>query len=144
MWCILIGIVAAVLEVLDTMHKRHGKRFVESVNVDLHSVAGLHPNSLRDVQVRAVFRIRLADGQKQLPNIYVSFSLALNATNSKGVPQIQTADPERLLVESDTHDIKQCDRRVWGAVMWISKVKGWTLEETVTILADNWRRFNGI
>jgi hypothetical protein len=45
-------LLAAVIDILDTMCKRHGQRFVQRMKIDLHSSAGLYPDSLRDIQVR--------------------------------------------------------------------------------------------
>lgn len=35
---------------------------------------------------------------------------------------------DRILIESDSHDIRQMTRLLWGAAEWVARCKGWKLE----------------
>lgn len=60
---------------------------------------------------------------------------------------------DRLLVESDYHDIDMCTEQTWIMLQTIADVKGWSIEDTwidnlekekwgtVRKLEENWQRF---
>lgn len=73
--------------------------------------------------------------QKQLSNLYASPSIYITGRNSNPVGLIRAISADRMLVESDTHDVTRCTRLVWGATEWIARVKGWELESDTT---ENW------
>lgn len=66
---------------------------------------------------------------------------------------IAAASPERLLAESDIHEIGQCTERTWVMFCTIAEVRGWPLEDeweadlqedcwgVVRKLESNWIRF---
>jgi hypothetical protein len=44
------------------------------------------------------------------------------------VELIRSISAERMLVESDSHDVRMMSRWVWGAVEWMATIKGWRVE----------------
>ncbi|KAF2649025.1 cut9 interacting protein-like protein Scn1 [Lophiostoma macrostomum CBS 122681] len=82
-------------------------------------------------------------------DMFASFSTAINLSNDldgetpKSFEEIVKSVPDHmLLVESDLHTAgEQMDQRIEDIVRRICKVKEWNLEEGVTILGKNWRRF---
>ena len=114
---------------------------------------------------------RTPHAQKNLPNIFASPSLLVTARSSSAPSLIHAISADRMLVESDTHDVRQSAKLVWGAVEWIGRCKGWAVEglggsdvepwkmteegdakihtvdrkqeeiQTVRILERNWERF---
>jgi Tat protein secretion system quality control protein TatD with DNase activity len=81
--------------------------------------------------------------------IFASFSTAVNLSDEidKETPKrfenmIEAVPDHMLLVESDIHTAGDAmDERLEDIVRRICKVKGWGLEEGVTILGNNWRSF---
>lgn len=103
-------------------------------------------------------------GQSNLPNLYASPSLLITARSASSPSVIQAISRNRILVESDTSDVRLSTQLVWGAVEWIGRCKGWQVEglngedaepwclnekgedekgvnRTVRILERNWMRF---
>jgi len=42
---------------------------------------------------------------------------------------IRAISKDRLLVESDTHDVKRTAQLVWAATRWIAACRGWQVED---------------
>ncbi|KAI5450526.1 Cut9-interacting protein scn1 [Naganishia albida] len=103
--------------------KKHGAKFEDRVNVDLHSCGGWSVESW-------------VSESKYLKNLYTSPSLAISARTSVTPNLIRSADPTRLLVESDTHIIGDTTRRTWASAVWIAKCRGWRVERTEQDLCD--------
>lgn len=82
-------------------------------------------------------------------DIFASFSTAINLSDQleKETPKafvemIKSVPDHMLLVESDLHTAGNAmDERLEDIVRRVCKIKGWGLEEGVTILGGNWRRF---
>jgi len=103
------------------------------------------------------------ESQKNLSNIYASPSLLITGRSSSAPGLIRAISKDRMLVESDSHDVRLCPKLVWGAVEWIGRCKGWRVEwlnaeeeepwemseaadeegeeEIVRILGRNWAQF---
>lgn len=81
--------------------------------------------------------------------IFASFSTAINLgdaldeeTPAEFEDMIKTVPDEMLLVESDLHTAgDEMDLRLEDIIRRICKIKGWGLEEGVTILGRNWKVF---
>lgn len=86
-----------------------------NVSVDVHSLGGMSASFLTQVA-------------RYCPKAYFSPSLLVTARNREATKAIAAVPRDRILVESDTHDCARCDRLVWGAVLWISAVRGWKVE----------------
>jgi Tat protein secretion system quality control protein TatD with DNase activity len=86
------------------------------VRVDIHSLGGMAPEFLRTMA-------------KCCPQAYFSPSLLITARGGAGAPAVRALPRDRMLVESDTHDLARCAGLVWGAVRWIAQCRGWRLEE---------------
>lgn len=85
------------------------------VKVDIHSLGGMAPEFLSTMA-------------KCCPNAYFSPSLLITARGGAGTDSVRLLPRERVLVESDTHDLERCTRLVWGAVLWIAECRGWQVE----------------
>lgn len=66
--------------------------------------------------------------QKQLSNLYASPSIYITGRSASAADLIRAISPRRMLVESDTHDVRQTTRLVYAACEWIARCKGWRLE----------------
>ena len=77
--------------------------------------------------------------------VYFSFSTVINFSTSRSdkVVQVIRATPDdRLLVESDLHCAgERMDDLLEEVTRSICQIKGWSLDEGVKQLAQNWRRF---
>lgn len=98
-------------------------------NVDVHSCGGMSPD----------FIVQLA---RALPNVYFSPSILI--TGRFGDDIVKAVPRERMLVESDTHDVRNATKLVWAATVWIARCKGWNLEtETVDSQDEEEEVFDG-
>ena len=78
--------------------------------------------------------------------VFFSFSTTINvwsdSSDGKVEAAVKAVPPSQLLVESDLHTAgEKMDRYLEDVARKICLVKQWTLEEGVTQLARNWRRF---
>ncbi|OCF39226.1 hypothetical protein I317_06995 [Kwoniella heveanensis CBS 569] len=103
------------LDALTAMRDRHGGRFTNRVNVDLHSAGGWSGPFW-------------SQAEKNLLNLYASPSIFITGRSPTASSLIQSISTDRILVESDSHDVRLSDRVVWAAAVWISRIKGWNLE----------------
>ncbi|EIW72316.1 hypothetical protein TREMEDRAFT_66816 [Tremella mesenterica DSM 1558] len=102
-------------EALLALKKKHGKHFTHRINVDLHSAGGWSPS----------FWTQTA---KHLPNLYASPSILITGRSTSAPDLIRSISPDKLLVESDSHDVRLSGRLVWAACVWIASCRSWRLE----------------
>jgi Tat protein secretion system quality control protein TatD with DNase activity len=76
--------------------------------------------------------------QKQLLNLYASPSILITGRSASAGDLIRSISPDRLLVESDTHDARLATRLVWGACEWMARCRGWKLEGRDTDGEQEW------
>lgn len=78
-------------------------------------------------------------------DVYFSFSTVINfagPTVDKVVAALQSVPDDRILVESDLHCAgKRMDDLLEEVVRSVCSTKGWSLEDGMRQLADNWKRF---
>ena len=78
--------------------------------------------------------------------VYVSVSMVVNFTSEHGSEKanevVRWVPDDRLLIESDLHRAGEgIDDAMEAVGRKVCELKGWGLEEGVTILGRNWRRF---
>ncbi|WWC73400.1 uncharacterized protein I206_107367 [Kwoniella pini CBS 10737] len=103
------------LDTLISMRNRHGIRFTNRINVDLHSAGGWSPEFWKQAE-------------RNLSNLYASPSIFITSRSPSASSLIAAISKDRMLIESDSHDVTLSDRLVWAATEWISRCKGWKLE----------------
>ncbi|TXT06154.1 hypothetical protein VHUM_03627 [Vanrija humicola] len=86
-----------------------------AINVDMHSCGGWKPEFL-------------AQAARTMPNLYFSPSVLLTARSPAGAAAVRAIPRDRVLVESDLHDVAQSTRLVWAAVLWVAACRGWRVE----------------
>ncbi|TDL28087.1 TatD DNase family Scn1 [Rickenella mellea] len=96
------------------MKARHGTTW-NQISVDMHS-CGLSPQMWQSIE-------------RAHPNLYLSLSTAINARSSSHKSLIAAASADRLLAESDIHEISQCLGRTWDMLCIIADVRGWEVEQ---------------
>jgi len=115
---------------------KHGSRFTDCINVDIHSCGGWSVESW-------------VNAEKHFPNLYLSPSLAISSRSPVTPSLIRAASSDRLLMESDTHLIGDTTRRVWASTVWIARCRRWRVHgddrdgdvDVVDQLERNWKRF---
>ena len=92
--------------------------------------------------------------QKRHPNVYLSFSTAINGRSPSHIGLIRACTPSRILVESDYHDACDAPARTWDMACIVAEVLEWPIEDAwdgpegdesrwgvVRRLEANWRAF---
>ena len=70
----------------------------------------------------------------QLPhNLYGSPSILITGRVAHADALIREIARDRILIESDSHDIRQMTRLLWGAAEWMARCKGWKLEGRASV-----------
>ncbi|KAF8324066.1 TatD DNase family Scn1 [Clavulina sp. PMI_390] len=113
---------AASVDMLKKLEKKYGKEKWCSISLDFHS-CGLSAEMWGDIQ-------------KAHPNIFLSLSTAINLRSSGHVALINTASPERILVESDYPTITACAPRTWNMLEVVAEIRGWRIEQTEEEVLD--------
>ncbi|KAK1923853.1 hypothetical protein DB88DRAFT_439198 [Papiliotrema laurentii] len=114
-----VAAAGPTLDVLVHLRDTYGTRFTNSVNVDLHSAGGWSPAFW-------------TSASKNLSNLYASPSIYITSRTRSAPDLIRAIPTDRMLVESDTHDVRLSTRLVWGAVDWIARCKRWEVESDLT------------
>lgn len=117
------------------MRDKHRTRFTNSVNVDIHSAGGWSPEFWSQAEVSSFPQYPSSSAmddnmaaQRNLLNIYASPSIFITGRSPTAPQLIRAISPERMLVESDSHDVRLSTNLVWAATVWIANCKGWHLE----------------
>jgi Tat protein secretion system quality control protein TatD with DNase activity len=116
------------------------RRCFRDINVDLHSCTLSAP--------------MISQLQQKHPNLYVSFSIAINARQKDLHDQLKACDPKRLIIESDYHSAEDLGARCWQMIRLATDVLGDKLVdpqndkekryiEAAKIFQTNWKRFIG-
>lgn len=144
----------ATLQLIDRLSAEHGERW-RNISIDMHS-CGLSAQMWREMEVEAVLKPRLRLNivlQKKHPNIFMSLSTVINSRSENHISLVKACSDNRILVESDFHDIEKCTERTWEMVQIVARVKGWDVESewvddipedewgVVHRLEENWRLF---
>ena len=64
------------------------------------------------------------------PNAFLSLSTVINSRSPNHLKLIEAVSDDRILVESDIHEIGQVTSRTCDMIEIVSRVKGWGIEET--------------
>lgn len=67
--------------------------------------------------------------QRQFLNLYASPSIFITGRSQSAPDLIRAISADRILVESDSHDVRLTTKLVWAAIRWIAGCKGWKVEE---------------
>ncbi|KAK8849400.1 hypothetical protein IAR55_004732 [Kwoniella newhampshirensis] len=110
-----VSCAGPTLDTLIGIRDQHGTRFTNRINVDLHSVGGWSPAFW-------------TQAERNLSNLYASPSILITGRSPTASQLIRSISPRRILVESDSHDVRLSSRLVWAATEWISRCKKWNLE----------------
>ncbi|WWD20021.1 hypothetical protein CI109_104494 [Kwoniella shandongensis] len=110
-----VSCAGPTLDTLIGMRDKHGMSFTNRINVDLHSAGGWSPPFW-------------TQAERNLLNLYASPSIFITGRSPSASQLIKSISPERILVESDSHDVRLSSRLVWAAAEWVSRCKGWKLE----------------
>ncbi|ESK92701.1 dnase family scn1 [Moniliophthora roreri MCA 2997] len=128
----------ATMDLLSQLRIRHGAKF-DRISLDMHS-CGFSPTMWKDIQ-------------RKYSNVFLSLSTTINGRSPNHRVLIDACTPDRILVESDFHDVSECTERTWDIVKTIAEVKGWHIETewaeegdgvqpgVVHTLERNWRSF---
>ncbi|KAI0756466.1 hypothetical protein C8Q80DRAFT_32857 [Daedaleopsis nitida] len=129
----------ATRELLDRMLARHGGEWLK-ISVDLHS-CGLSAQTWTEIS-------------KHHANAFLSLSTAINARSPAHRDLIAVCPADRILVESDFHDIRCSAPYTWNMLRTVAAVKGWPVEDrwdanadpssewgAVRRLEENWKTF---
>ncbi|WWC93131.1 uncharacterized protein L201_008098 [Kwoniella dendrophila CBS 6074] len=103
------------LDLLISMRNKHGIKFTNGINVDIHSAGGWSAEFWKQAE-------------RNLSNIYASPSIFITGRSPNASSLLSTISKDRLLVESDSHDVRLSDRLVWASAAWIANCKKWKLE----------------
>ncbi|ODO00566.1 hypothetical protein L198_02885 [Cryptococcus wingfieldii CBS 7118] len=97
------------------------------VNVSLHSVACSGPTMDALMEVKKNYGERFLR-RKHFPNLFISPSIPITSRSPHAPALIRAIPRNRMLVESDCHDVRLVTRMVWGVVRWVGEVRGWGVE----------------
>ncbi|KAF8586229.1 TatD DNase family Scn1 [Ramaria rubella] len=129
----------ATIQLVDRMSAKYGEGW-DMISLDMHS-CGLSPEMWKTLERRH-------------PNIYMSLSTTINSRSRSHRALIDGCDPNRILAESDYHDVNGSTERTWAMVRIIAEVKGWQVEQewdttvpkehwgAVQKLEENWKVFS--
>ncbi|KAI0639945.1 hypothetical protein C8Q77DRAFT_1044388 [Trametes polyzona] len=130
---------------LDRVKSVHGPEAWLRISVDLHS-CGLSAQTWTQISNRH-------------PNVFLSLSTAINARSPAHRALAAACAPDRILVESDLHDLRLAARYTWHMLCAVAAAKGWRVEDApwdadesdeaekeeewgaVRRLEENWRIF---
>ncbi|GAA5836136.1 hypothetical protein JCM9279_002206 [Rhodotorula babjevae] len=97
------------------------------LHVCLHSFGG-SPESAKQIQ-------------KAHPNTFFSFATIISGRSPHFHSLIRAIEPDRLLVESDYSHTREIDNQLWDVFEEVQLARGWSADEAVERLEDNFRRF---
>ncbi|KAN0062658.1 Cut9-interacting protein scn1 [Thecaphora frezii] len=101
----------ATVDLVKQLHMLHPGGFqtgVRDINLSFHSCT-MDPNIVRTLQ-------------KTYPNVFIGFSTTINKIKANHRDIIRAADADRLLVESDFHEVDGMAARLWEAVRVVGEV----------------------
>ncbi|KAI0363618.1 Metallo-dependent hydrolase [Pilatotrama ljubarskyi] len=131
----------ATVELLDRMKGKYGDAWLR-ISVDLHS-CGLSAQTWQQIS-------------KRHPNVFLSLSTAINARSPAHRALVAACAADRILVESDFHDVRLSAPYTWYMLRTVADVKGWRVEDAwdydeqreeegewgaVRRLEENWKLF---
>ncbi|KAI9101272.1 TatD family [Phlyctochytrium arcticum] len=97
----------------------------------------LHSFSGSAETVKALLRLPHGVGGR----FYFSFSLAINGRSNKMTERVRAVPDDRILLETDLHDIAQVDTAMLESCRMVAEAKGWSMGETVTQTNKNAKEF---
>jgi Tat protein secretion system quality control protein TatD with DNase activity len=68
--------------------------------------------------------------------VYMSLSTAINEKSTGFRSLIAICPSDRILAESDTHEVSRCASRTWSMVTSIAEVKEWRIEGSLKDIED--------
>ncbi|KAG7099716.1 hypothetical protein E1B28_001534 [Marasmius oreades] len=128
----------ATMDLLSTLQAKYGDKWTR-ISLDVHS-CGFSPTMWKEIE-------------RKFSNVFLSLSTGINSRSPSHRALIEACSPDRVLVESDFHDISMCTERTWDMLRTVADVKGWNLETewvenvadsdwgAVRLLERNWKKF---
>jgi Tat protein secretion system quality control protein TatD with DNase activity len=107
--------IGPTMDTLKAVREKYNWRFSQ-INVDIHSAGGWSPQFWKQAE-------------KQFPNLYASPSILITSRTQTAPDLIRAISKDRILVESDSHDVRRMTQLVWAATKWIAGCRGWKVED---------------
>jgi TatD DNase family protein len=91
----------------------------------------LHSFNSSSDMIKRLIKLRIGE------RLYFSLSASVNLRSKKFNDMVQSIPDDKILIESDSHDINSVDEAMQTILEKLAVAKGWTMETAVAILSKN-------